>query len=64
MKLTVRFYSHLTLIHQRTKSIRLDRVQKLQRKRGRMRMREHTHGKAKPEAEECSCGLKEARIPP
>lgn len=33
MKLTVRFYSHLTLIHQQTKSIQLDRAQKLQRKR-------------------------------
>lgn len=34
MKLTVRFYSRLTLIHQQTKSIQLDRVQKLHRERG------------------------------
>ena len=33
MKLTVRFYSRLTLIHQQTKSIQLDRVQKLHRER-------------------------------
>lgn len=42
MKLTVRFYSHLTLIHQQTKSIRLDRVQKPQRRRGCMSLQEST----------------------
>lgn len=53
MKLTVRFYSRLTLIHQQTKSIQLDRVQKLQRDR---------ESKGKPEAEECCHDLKQAWI--